>query len=139
MDRKDFLTALSKTTAFACLGCLASCVQQTEVPTNTSKQFNIDLNNHLLNIGDFIILGGITIVRIANNNIPSSFSAVNNTCTHAGYQVIYHPESTNFICPGHGSVYSPDGIVVKPYVAGQGSLAQHVITMEDNLTLTINV
>ena len=121
MKRDEVLASLGIGLAAACTGCLYACsksgddegspavIPPPKPPTNVS--LTVDLNNELRNVGDNKILSGIIIVRIAEGNDPSSFTAVQSACTHEGTTIGYSANQGRFVCPGHGSQFTTTGAV----------------------------
>ena len=118
MDRKKFLSSIGSTAACICVGAMASCVKATSVPTNSSNSLTVDLSSQLLQVGDYLVITPVAIVRIGPGFTNSAFSVLGTTCPHAGYTVNYEPtlpdptaENTTgiFRCPGHGSLFEKNG------------------------------
>lgn len=120
MERDEFLKKLGIGVLAVCAGCgIASCGSKVDVDhlgqtsgipaAGSGNVFSIDLNNDIKNIGDSIKSSGIILVRLAADNIASSFTAVQLTCTHQGSSINYNSVQGIFICPNHGSEFSKNG------------------------------
>jgi cytochrome b6-f complex iron-sulfur subunit len=117
MDRKNFLSAIGSTAVCVCMGGLAACVKATTIPAGSNNNLSVDLNTQLTNIGDYVVLGAIAIVRIGPGNSATSFAVLSTICPHAGYTVQYLPDPENpvsgeFKCPGHGSTFTQQGFLL---------------------------
>ena len=144
MKRDEFLATLGIGLAAACTGCLYGCsksgdddgspsVPPPKPPTNVSLTVNLD--TELRNVGDNKILSGIIIVRLAEGNDPSSFTAVQSACTHEGTTIGYSANQGRFVCPGHGSQFTTSGAVQNG--PATSSLKKYTITISGS-TLTIS-
>ena len=125
MEREEFISKLGLGVLMACTGCsLASCGgSKSNDPTPTPPQgtpppapgsgavFTTDLSSSLLNIGDSKVLNGVILVRIAAGNTATSFTAVQESCTHEGAAIGYNSAQSKFVCPNHGSQFSQTGQV----------------------------
>jgi cytochrome b6-f complex iron-sulfur subunit len=142
MKRDEFITTLGVGLAAVCAGCLGAC-SKSEVdpgvgtplvnpPSNVST--TIDLNTDLKNIGDSKIISGVLVVRLATENIPASFTAVQLACSHEGTAIAYNSTQGKFICPNHGSQFSTSGSVLMG--PATTALKKYTITISGT-TLTI--
>ncbi len=137
MNRQSFLKETGYALAGICLSCVACTKRnaeemQEQVPEN-SLLFTINLNTQLQATGDFLINKNVLVVRLANTNELSSFTAVQRDCTHAGGFLYWDPATTRFICPVHGSEFSATGVVLTgPAV---NNLKRYKITIENNQLL----
>jgi cytochrome b6-f complex iron-sulfur subunit len=123
MDRKNFLTSIGGTAACICMGGLAACVKATTIPSGSNNNLSIDLNTQLVNIGDYVVLGAIAVVRIGPGTSNSSFAVLSTICPHQGFTVQYLPDALDptdpsedtkgiFRCPGHGSEFTKQGNLI---------------------------
>jgi cytochrome b6-f complex iron-sulfur subunit len=85
-------------------------------------------------VGQTITRNGVIVVRTAAGNEISSFSAVQVTCTHEGALIGFNNTQGNFVCPNHGSVFSPAGAVVMG--PATSNLKKYTIAVSGN-TLTV--
>ena len=148
MKRDEFLTTFSISFAAVCAGgCLAGCGKSDTTPTpapggggNTlpppaPANFTADLTSEILNVGDAKASGGILLVRISAGNVASSFTAVQQACTHEGFSVNYLKNQGQFFCPNHGSTFSNSGaVIVGPATV---NLKQYAIAVTGT-TLTVS-
>jgi len=123
MDRKEFFSTFGFGLATVCVGsCLASCGKSSPESPSTgggsggtppsSVNFTVDLNNEIKNIGEQLVKSGVIVVRLAAGAATTSFTAVQVSCTHQGTGINFSPSQGNFICPNHGSQFSPSGAVL---------------------------
>lgn len=121
MDRKEFLSAFGISLAAAYAGgCLASCSKSnTDAPTGTPGpnqpnriNFTIDLNNEIKDVGASLTKSGVIVVRLAQGNATSDFTAVQVACTHQGTAINFSTAQGNFVCPNHGSRFTTNGEVL---------------------------
>lgn len=147
MKRTEFLSTLSIGLAAACAGCLAACGKGGEAGPSgnggtipppvppSGINFNINLDTEIRSVGESKTNSGVIVVRIAAGNAVSSFTAVQVACTHEGFTIGYNSTQGNFVCPNHGSVFSPMGVVINgPATA---NLKKYNIAVADNiLTVT---
>jgi cytochrome b6-f complex iron-sulfur subunit len=146
MERRKFLTEVSLTFALACAVGLAACSKGGDSDNNpggggggtTNPKLTVNLATSLANPGDFMISGGVILIRLAAGNTPASFSALTSTCTHQGCTLsTYNNTSSQIECNapcGHGSRYSNTGAVV----TGPATAALSKYTIEVNgTTLTV--
>jgi cytochrome b6-f complex iron-sulfur subunit len=124
MERKEFLEKFGVGMALICAGCgVASCgsTPKSEDPrpengnggTPSNPLFTANLDSEIKEIGTFKIAGGIILVRLAQGNNASAFTAVQLACTHQGVSVVYNNAQGKFICPAHGSEFDNSGAVIK--------------------------
>ena len=120
MERHEFLRLLGTAGIAVCAGCsLESCSSSSD-PTPgggnppTSVDFTLDLteaiNAPLLTDGGFIYKSGIIIVCLSAS--ANAYTAVSQACTHQGTTIGFDATNGNFLCPNHGSRFSPSGVVV---------------------------
>jgi cytochrome b6-f complex iron-sulfur subunit len=113
MDRKEFLSLLGLSGAsvvMACVGCSKNSGSDTTGPSNVD--FTIDIsqspNTALQNSGGYIYNNGVIIAR----TLAGSFVAVQQTCTHERFNIIYQGSQKRFYCDGHGGTFSESGNVI---------------------------
>jgi Rieske Fe-S protein len=144
MDRKEFLSNFSLGLAAVCAGgCLASCSKGDAgspgggtgptPPAGTS--FTVDLATEIKDVGASITKKEVIVVRLAEGNDVSSFTAVQVACTHQGTAIDYDASKGNFVCPNHGSQFTTTGAVINgPATA---SLKKYKIAISgDTMTIT---
>lgn len=127
MDRQEFLSKFGVTMAAVCAGCsLVGCGSKGSDPapaggTNTGTKppttgsgtvFSANLDSELTSVGSSKVSGGVILVRLAADNVPASFTAVQVACTHEGTSINYNTTQGIFICPNHGSEFNTAGAVV---------------------------
>lgn len=148
MERRDFLSNVGITLAIAATAGLAACGKggdDTPAPNppgggnpGGTARLTVNLTTQVQNIGDYIISGGVVLIRTATGNVPASFSAVTSTCTHQGCTLSGYDKATQKIeclsACGHGSRYNTDGSVSN----GPTTTALTKYTVEVNgTTLTV--
>jgi Rieske Fe-S protein len=74
------------------------------------------------------------VVRLAEGNEPSSFTAVQSACTHENGIIAYSANQGRFICPNHGSQFSTTGAVQNG--PATSSLKKYAVSISGT-TLTI--
>jgi len=150
MERGEFLAKFGLGFAAVCTGCaLASCGKggnpapggvdvggATPPPAQGSGNvFTLDLSSQLTNIGDSKSMNGVILVRLAADNVASSFTAVQVACTHQGTAIGYNEGQHRFICPAHGSEFSNTGaVLVGP---ASSPLRQYTVSVDGN-NLTVS-
>jgi cytochrome b6-f complex iron-sulfur subunit len=115
MDRKEFLTSIGMTTAAAALFTCIGCSKDSENPSGTSGpsgvDFTLDLsvsaNAALLNNGGYVATNGVIVAK----TIAGNYIAVQRSCTHENYSLIYQGNKNRFFCNNHGAVFSESGAV----------------------------
>ena len=122
MERKEFLSAFGIGLAAVCTGgCLASCSKSDTAPppaggggTNppAGVNFTVDLNTEIKNVGESLTRSGVIVVRLAQGNATTAFTAVQVACTHQGTAVGFNAAQGNFVCPSHGSQFTTTGAVL---------------------------
>ncbi|RYD87962.1 MAG: Rieske (2Fe-2S) protein, partial [Sphingobacteriales bacterium] len=106
----------------------------TNNPPGSGSLFSVNLANDLQTVGSSKVAGGVILVRLAADNVPASFTAVQVACTHQGTAINYNTNQGKFICPNHGSEFSTTGaVVVGPATQ---PLKKYTVTIDgDNLTV----
>lgn len=115
MERKDFLRLLGTAGLGVCASCaLQSCSDSSDPAPSAAVDFTLDLNDSanadLGTDGGFVYKNGIIVVCLST--MASSFTAVSQTCTHQGTRIGFDAANGNFLCPNHGSRFSPTGSVL---------------------------
>lgn len=121
MERNEFLKLLGTAGLAVCAGCsLESCSSSDPAPSGSTKpptgvDFTLDLsssaNAALLTDGGFVYSNGIIVVCL--NSVTSTYTAVSQACTHQGTTIAYQAAQSKFVCPAHGSQFSPAGVVLQ--------------------------
>ncbi len=116
MDRRKFLVSSGVICGLTIAGpaaFLESCAKDktSTTPQGPTVNFTLDLslssNAALNNTGGSVSSHGVIVV-----NTGSSFTAIAQTCTHAGCTVAYNKSGYDFVCPCHGGIYDINGNVV---------------------------
>lgn len=118
MDRKEFLSLVGVSAASAlvvsCMGCSKSSDPggQSSVNGPTGVDFTLDLtasaNASLLNSGGYLANQGVLVAKTS----AGAYIAVQQSCTHQNYPLIYEGSSHQFFCNNHGSAFSEKGVVL---------------------------
>lgn len=119
MERKEFINKISGGLALTCIACMMEACSKDDMSSNgnsngggnTSALITVNLSTELLAIGDFVSKMGIIVVRLANGNEVSSFTAFSNVCPHAGATVTFIKNTNSFNCSAHDSNFSVTGSV----------------------------
>ncbi|WP_245927868.1 QcrA and Rieske domain-containing protein [Mucilaginibacter oryzae] len=117
MDIKEFLSTIGITAAsFALINCIG-CSKKSDnvlgggVTGPTGVDFTLDLsvsaNSALLNNGGYLASNGVIVARTTTG----SYIAVQQSCTHESYPLIYQGGSQQFYCNNHGSAFTEAGVV----------------------------
>lgn len=117
MDRKDFFAAIGvSTAALAVLTCMGGCSKNAAATKNTAAistgvDFTLDLtsssNAALKTNGGFVISQNVIIAR----TLAGAYIAVQASCTHAQYPLIYQSGNHRFYCNNHGATFDEAGSV----------------------------
>lgn len=116
MERREFYSLVGITAAAAmlsCLGCSKSAGSSSSSSTTgpSSVDFNLDLNATanaaLLTNGGYVVSNGLIVAR----TITGAYIAVQQSCTHESYPLIYQGSSQRFYCNNHGATFTEKGIV----------------------------
>jgi cytochrome b6-f complex iron-sulfur subunit len=147
MERHEFIAKLGISLAAVCTGCsLVGCGSKVNdptpgngdnnpPPTAGSGLFTVNLSNELTAVGSSKVTNGVIIVRLADGNTATSFTAVQVACTHQGTSINYNTNQGIFICPNHGSEFSTTGAVLLGPAAT--SLKKYNVAV-DGTTLTVS-
>ena len=144
MKRTEFLNTLGIGLAVACTGCLAACGKGGEPgpsgggiippPPAAGVNFTVNIDAEITSVGQSVTRSGVIVVRIATGNDITSFTAVQVTCTHEGATIGFNGTQGNFVCPNHGSIFSPAGVVIMG--PATSNLKKYTMTISGS-TLTI--
>jgi cytochrome b6-f complex iron-sulfur subunit len=115
MDRKDFLATIGMSAAtlalISCAGCKKESTGNT-VTGPTGIDFTIDLtlaaNAALLNNGGYLAVNKVLVAR----STTGAYIAVQQSCSHENYPLIYQGSANHFYCNNHGSAFSEIGAVL---------------------------
>jgi cytochrome b6-f complex iron-sulfur subunit len=117
ISRKDFFTALGlNATAIAVVGCMGCSKGSSAANNGTSPpskiDFSLDLtasaNAPLLSNGGYLATNGILVARTA----AGTYLAVQQSCTHQSYPLVYNGSPSIFFCNNHGAEFSENGSVL---------------------------
>jgi cytochrome b6-f complex iron-sulfur subunit len=111
MDRKEFLSLIGglggASIVMACVGCSKASSGDTTGPSNIDFTVDISQSTALQSAGGYIYSNGVIIAR----TVSGSFIAVQQTCTHERFNIIYQGSQHRFYCDGHGGTFSESGNV----------------------------
>lgn len=119
MDRKDFFKLMGGSAAtvlmFNCLGCSKGSSDpgtNSAVTGPTGIDFTLDLsataNASLATNGGYLVSQGVLVARTS----AGAYIAVQQSCTHESYALVYQGGSARFYCNNHGSAFTEKGVVV---------------------------
>jgi cytochrome b6-f complex iron-sulfur subunit len=116
MERKAFLTLISagatSVALFNCIGCSKKSEPGTTGPHGVN--FTLDLteptNAVLLTTGGSLAKNGVLVARTSSG----SYIAVQQSCTHENFSLIYHVSAKLFLCNKHGAAFDENGVVANP-------------------------
>lgn len=115
MDRKEFISLVGGGTIAAFLVTCAGCSKGSNggsIGGPSSIDFTIDLsssaNSALLTKGGYLAQQGVLVARATTG----AYIAVQQSCTHQNYPLIYEGSNDVFYCNNHGSAFSENGIVL---------------------------
>ncbi|WDF78671.1 Rieske 2Fe-2S domain-containing protein [Mucilaginibacter sp. KACC 22773] len=118
MDRKEFLSAIGLSAAslavITCIGCSkkgdSTSTSGTTGPTGVD--FTLDLTtsaNSALNAnGGYLSSNGVLVARTT----AGAYIAVQLSCTHENYPLVYQGSAGHFYCNNHGSAFTEAGVVL---------------------------
>jgi len=132
MERQEFLKSLGISFVVVCAGsCLASCgkdepakiddavtpppVEEPPLPAGTVTAKFTDMPK----VGNSIIVGKVLFIRLAAENIASSFVAIFKFCPHQGGDLYWN--NTSIECGKHGARYDISGAIRNQPRTGGGS------------------
>ncbi len=115
MDRKDFLNSIGMGAAgFALINCVGCKKNNSGSPGTSSPagiDFTLDLsataNVALTNNGGYLSSNGIIVAKTSAGN----YIAVQRSCTHENYSLVYQGSNSRFYCANHGATFSESGSV----------------------------
>ena len=115
MDRKEFFSLIGggavSAFLFTCVGCSKGS-NGGSIGGPSSIDFTVDLssstNSALLTNGGYLAQQGVLVARTTSG----TYIAVQESCTHENYPLIYNGSSDQFYCNNHGSAFSEKGIVL---------------------------
>ncbi len=135
MDRKDFLDSIGMSAAaFALFNCVA-CKKidgssSSDTTGATGVNFTLDLsmvaNAALLNNGGSLVSNGVIVAKAKTG----TYVAVQRSCRHESYTLIYQSANSRFYCPNHGATFSENGSVTN------GPASRSLIVYNTQLTGT---
>jgi cytochrome b6-f complex iron-sulfur subunit len=112
MDRKEFLSLIGglggASFVMACMGCSKGSSGETVGPSNIDFTVDISQTPALQSAGGYIYSNGVIVARTTSGN----FIAVQQTCTHERFNVVYQGSQHRFYCDGHGGTFSESGNVI---------------------------
>jgi len=115
MDRKEFLSLIGVSAASVALINCVGCSKSSTGPSSTSGpsgvNFTLDLsasaNASLLANGGYLVSNGVLVTR----TLAGAYIAVQQSCTHQDYPLVYQASSHRFYCNNHGSAFTEAGVV----------------------------
>lgn len=115
MDRKNFLNIIGMSAAafalISCVGCKKSSTGSSDTAGPTGVDFTLNLslavNGALLSNGGYLTSNGVIVAKTSSGN----YIAVQRSCTHESYTLVYQGSNSRFYCANHGSIFSESGIV----------------------------
>lgn len=117
MTRKEFLDSVGiSAVALTMLGCEACKKDSSSGSGSTSGPSNVDftldltssVNTALLSNGGYLVSNGVIVARTT----AGSYIAVQSSCTHESYTLIYQGINSRFYCTNHGASFSNTGAVL---------------------------
>ena len=117
MDRKEFFCAIgisaAALTVMGCLGC-SKTSNSSNGPSNTAPtnvDFTLDVsasaNAALSKNGGYVVSQNILVARTT----AGAYIAVQESCTHENYPLVYQAGSSQFYCNNHGATFTEKGAV----------------------------
>ena len=119
MDRKEFLAAIGMSAAtltmISCMGCSKGSGTGPSNSNNNNAPANVDFTLDLTAAANAALLtnGGYLAsnsVLVAKTN-AGTYIAVQQSCTHESYPLVYQAANHEFYCNNHGSAFSEAGVV----------------------------
>jgi cytochrome b6-f complex iron-sulfur subunit len=118
ISRKEFLSLVgvgaASSVVLSCIGCSKSSDGQgggQNVTGPTGIDFTLDLtsssNAALLNNGGYLAIQKILVARTE----AGAYIAVQQSCTHQNYPLVYVGSNHEFYCNNHGSAFTEAGVV----------------------------
>ena len=118
MDRKEFLSVIGvSAAAFTVMNCMA-CSKSSDASSSgnsvsgpTGVDFTLDLtataNAALLSNGGYMATNGVIVAKTT----AGAYIAVQQSCTHESYPLVYQASGQQFYCNNHGSAFTEAGVV----------------------------
>jgi cytochrome b6-f complex iron-sulfur subunit len=114
MERKEFLTLIGAGAAsialYNCTGCSKSSENTGPAAVNFTLDLTASVNAPLLTIGGSITKNGVLVAHTSSG----SYIAVQQSCTHESFPLIYHVSAQLFLCNKHGAAFNENGAVANP-------------------------
>ncbi len=115
MDRKDFIAAVgisaASFTLLNCVGCSKDGSGSSGVSGPSNVDFTLDLtasvNAALLNNGGSLASNGVIVAK----TMAGAYIAVQQSCTHESYALVFQGSNQRFYCNNHGATFSETGAV----------------------------
>lgn len=117
MDRKDFLSAIGiSAVSFAVISCAGCGKGSNASPSSgvsgpTGVDFTLDLsasaNASLLANGGYLVSNSVLVAKTTTG----AYIAVQQSCTHESYPLVYQSGSQRFYCNNHGATFTQKGAV----------------------------
>ncbi|WP_454802108.1 QcrA and Rieske domain-containing protein [Mucilaginibacter phyllosphaerae] len=117
MDRKEFFSAIGVSAAaltlMNCLGCSkgSNSLNGSSTSAPTGVDFTLDLtasaNSALATNGGYLLSHNILVARTT----AGSYIAVQESCTHESYPLVYQSGNSRFYCNNHGATFTEKGVV----------------------------
>ena len=117
MDRKDFFSAIGISAAsFAVLSCIGCGKGNNASPVSgvtgpSGVDFTLDLsssaNAALLTNGGYLVSNGLIVAKTN----AGAYIAVQQSCTHESYPLVYQGGNQRFYCNNHGATFTEKGVV----------------------------
>ncbi|MDB5145234.1 MAG: cytochrome b6-f complex iron-sulfur subunit [Mucilaginibacter sp.] len=119
ISRKEFFAIIGAGAASTIILSCAGCSKSSQGPDNgqnnvtgpTGVDFTLDLtssaNAALLSNGGYLASQGILVARTE----AGAYIAVQQSCTHQNYPLVYVGSASEFYCNNHGSAFSETGVV----------------------------
>jgi cytochrome b6-f complex iron-sulfur subunit len=117
MDRKEFLSAIGVGAAsLVVLNCIGCSKSSNPAGTSTTGPSNVDFtldltasaNAALLNNGGYVSSKGVLVARTT----AGTYIAVQLSCTHENYPLVFQASASHFYCNNHGSAFTETGVVL---------------------------
>lgn len=117
MTREEFLDSIGvSVAALAIVSCEACKKDSGSSSGGTSGPSNVDFtldltssaNSALQSNGGYMVSNGVIVARTT----AGAYIAVQSSCTHESYTLIYQGSSSRFYCTNHGASFSNSGSVL---------------------------
>lgn len=115
MDRKEFFAAIGAgavaLSVLSCIGCSKGSGNGPTSSAPTNVDFTLDLsasaNSALATNGGYLVSNGILVARTTTG----AYIAVQQSCTHESYPLVYQAGNHQFYCNNHGATFTENGTV----------------------------